>query len=234
MNPGAALVAITGGSGSGKTWLAEWLRRFVGPQAAVRLAQDDFYRDRSHLPPARREQLNFDHPRALDWERFEDCLRSLAQGAPARRPSYDFARHARVALAAFRPRPLVIVDGLWLLRRPAIRELFDLRVFVDCPEPERLRRRIARDTAERGRTPASVRAQFRTVAAMHERFVAPQAAWADLVLTHPVRTADLLRFGEAVWQVLRPRALHLPRAAQRWFRAGFRSLLNPELSPSFA
>ncbi|HYC69619.1 MAG TPA: hypothetical protein VEB66_00330 [Opitutaceae bacterium] len=229
------LVAIAGGSGSGKTWLADWLRRLIGPRAALRLAQDDFYRDRSAVPAPRRAGLNYDHPGALDWEAFEAALRDLRAGRPCRLPAYDFATHTRVDATPLEPRPLVIVDGLWLLRRPSVRHLFDLTVFLRCPEPERLRRRLARDIAERARTAEAVRAQFRaTVAPMHRRFVEPQARWADVVVDYPLRTADLLRLGEAVWHVLRPRAAALPAAARRWFRAGFRALLPPGLTPSFA
>lgn len=229
------LVAIAGGSGSGKTWLADWLRRLIGPRAAVRLAQDDFYRDRSHLPPEKRGALNFDHPAALDWEAFEGALTDLRAGRPCRLPEYDFATHTRIGTVALEPRPLVLVDGLWLLRRPSVRRLFDLTVFLRCPEPERLRRRLARDIAERARTPEDVRAQFRTtVAPMHRLHVEPQARYADVVVEYPLRTGDLLRLGEAVWQVLRPRAALLPGAARRWFRAGFRALLPSGLSPSFA
>lgn len=229
------LIAIAGGSGSGKTWLADWLRRLIGPRAALRLAQDDFYRDRSHLPPERRAAINFDHPAALDWEAFEAALTALRAGRPGWLPEYDFATHTRVGTVQLEPRPLVLVDGLWLLRRPAIRRLFDLSVFLRCPEPERLRRRLARDIVERARRAEDVRAQFRrTVAPMHRRHVEPQARHADLVIEYPLRTADLFRLGEAVWRVLRPRALQLPGTARRWFRAGFRALLPTGFSPSYA
>lgn len=229
------LVGIAGGSGSGKTWLADWLRRLIGPRAAARLAQDDFYRDRSHLSPAQRARLNFDHPDALDWTAFESALADLRAGRACRRPVYDFTTHTRAGTVALEPRPLVLVDGLWLLSHPSVRRRFDLTVFLRCPEGERLRRRIARDVAERARTLEAVRAQFRgTVAPMHRRYVEPQARWADVVIDYPLRTGDLLRLGEGVGQVLRPRAALLPATARRWFRAGFRALLPAGLSPSYA
>jgi len=179
----ALLVAIVGGSGAGKTWLAERLLAAFVRQAA-RLSLDDFYRDRSHVPPARRARVNFDDPRAIDWPAVERVLQVLRDGRPARVPVYDFATHCRLPRTkTLLPKPVVLVDGLWLLRRRTVRRLFALTVFIECPVRLRLRRRLARDVRERGRTPISVRWQFReTVEPMHRRHVAPQARWADVVL----------------------------------------------------
>jgi uridine kinase len=179
----ALLVAIVGGSGAGKTWLAERLRVALGRQAA-RLSLDDFYRDRSHLPPARRARVNFDDPRAIDWAAVERVLRDLRVGRPASVPAYDFATHCRLPRARTLPtKPVVLMDGLWLLQRRQVRRLFALAIFIKCPARLRLGRRLARDVRERGRTRASVLRQFReTVEPMHRRFVAPQARWADVVL----------------------------------------------------
>lgn len=177
------LVAITGGSGSGKTWLAEKLETVLAPHAA-RLSLDDFYRDRSHLALGRRARLNFDQPGAIDWAELECALVALRQGRRARVPCYDFATHARLARTkTLNPKPVILVEGLWLLRRPSIRSCFALRLFVDCPRALRLRRRLARDTRSRGRSRASVLKQFRTtVDPMHQRYVAPQARYADVIL----------------------------------------------------
>jgi uridine kinase len=176
-------VAIVGGSGAGKTWLAERLLAAFG-RKALRLSLDDFYRDRSHVPPARRARVNFDDPRAIDWPTVERVLRDLRGGRPARVPVYDFATHCRLPQTkALLPKPVVLVDGLWLLRRRTVRRLFALTVFIQCPACLRLSRRLARDVRERGRTPISVRRQFReTVEPMHRRHVTPQARWADVVL----------------------------------------------------
>jgi len=178
------LVAIVGGSGAGKTWLAEHLRTVLGRRRTARLSLDDFYRDRSHVPPARRARVNFDDPRAIDWPALECVLRALRAGRPARVPVYDFATHCRLArMKTLLPKPVVLVDGLWLLRRRSVRQLFALTVFMACPGRLRLSRRLARDVRERGRTRASVLRQFREIVEpMHRRFVAPQARWADVVL----------------------------------------------------
>jgi uridine kinase len=198
------LVAITGGSGAGKTWLADRLGVLLGHRAG-RVSQDSFYRDWSHLPPAERGGVNFDHPDALDWDEFASVLGELRGGRACRLPAYDFQTHTRRAGGEFlQPRTLVIVDGLWLLHRPEIRRQFDLTLFIHCPEDERLRRRIARDTVERGRTEDSVRDQFETaVSPMHGRFVSPQAAHADLLLHSPCREAEVLQMQERLSRLVR-------------------------------
>jgi uridine kinase len=186
------LIAITGGSGAGKTWLAGKLQDVLG-ESLARLSLDDFYLDRSDLPPAEREKINFDDPCAIDWPCVERLLRSCRARPPVLAPRYDFTTHTRLsAPQLWQPAPLVLVDGLWLLVRPAIRSLFDLRIFLDCPEELRLQRRLARDVRERGRSQASVRRQFcLTVAPMHERYVVPQLAWADIIVGQPVEVATI-------------------------------------------
>jgi uridine kinase len=188
------LVAIVGGSGSGKSWLADKLAGMLGRKAA-RLSLDDFYRDRSYLPAARRARINYDHPRAIDWLEAERVLRNCAAGRPTLVPSYDFGRHSRLATRKlFRPRPIILVEGLWLLRRRSWRGLFGVSLYLDCPAPVRLARRLARDLRTRARTRASVLEQFKkTVEPMHRRFVEPQARLADVVLRDGWGKADVGR-----------------------------------------
>ena len=183
MTKSPILVAIVGGSGSGKTWLADKLQADLGPKAA-RLSLDDFYRDRSGLSPARRATINFDHPRAIDWKSLERVLLDCRAGKAARLPCYDFKTHCRLrASNVLKPKPVILVDGLWLLRRPSIRRFFGLRIFLECPASLRLRRRLARDVLTRGRTRASIEKQFwNTVEPMHLKYVAPQIRWANVVL----------------------------------------------------
>ncbi|MBI4663913.1 MAG: uridine kinase [Verrucomicrobia bacterium] len=183
MHRKSLLVAIVGGSGSGKTWLAERLQKSLG-RGAGRLSQDDFYRDRSHLPFGRRSLINFDHPRAIDWKLFERVLKSCSAGRRVRLPRYDFARHERSKqCCGWQPTAFILAEGLWLLRRPSLRRLFTVSIFIDCAESLRFRRRLQRDRAQRGRTEASVRKQFfGAVAPMHRRFVQPQIRRADIVL----------------------------------------------------
>jgi uridine kinase len=175
------LVAIVGGSGAGKSWLAARLNAALG-RKSTRLSLDDFYRDRSHLSPDQRTRVNYDHPSAIDWEEMQHVVESLLSGRPARVPCYDFKTHCRTARSRLvAPKEVVLVDGLWLLWRRSLRPLFAPRVFLDCPATVRLRRRLARDISSRGRTRNSVVRQFRlSVQPMYMRFVAPQARWADV------------------------------------------------------
>lgn len=221
------LVAIVGGSGAGKTWLADRLHRLLGKKTG-RLSQDSFYRDWSHLPPAARAKLNFDHPDALDWSRFANALCTLRQGRACLLPVYDFATHRRLPEGdLIQPRPLMIVDGLWLLHRPEIRGQFELSVYFHCSEEERLRRRIARDTVDRGRTAASVEEQFRaTVAPMHRQFVNPQAAHADLLLHHPCRESEILQLQERLSRLL-PLRVGLGTQLMDLFKPEDHSLAGP-------
>lgn len=185
--PAPLLVAIVGGSGAGKSRLALQLQNALGKRAA-RISLDDFYRDRSHLPPARRARINFDLPGAIDWPCVDRVLRDCLAGRVTRLPQYDFKTHSRRADSrALRPRPVILMDGLWLLNRPALRRLFGMSIYIDCPAKTRLDRRLARDSASRGRSKASVARQFReTVEPMNARYVAPQARWANVRLKSPI------------------------------------------------
>lgn len=196
------LIAIVGGSGSGKTWLADRLQRAFGKEAG-RISLDDFYRDRSHLKPAVRNHINFDHPRAIDWPEFEKVLRHCHQGKAALLPQYDFATHSRKpARRVFKPKSFIVVDGLWLLWRPGVRRHFDCTIFLDCPEKARLQRRLARDCSERGRDVASIKEQFtKTVAPMHERFVAPQKSRAKIIFCKPPTEKDVRRLVKLLREV---------------------------------
>lgn len=177
------LVAIAGGSGSGKTFLAGQLARLLGPGVA-RFSLDAFYRDRSRLTPAQRARINFDHPRAIDSDWVQRALKRLRSGTPADIPCYDFLTHCRLKkVCRISPKPVVIVEGLWPFRTAALRRIFNVKIFIECNPKTRLKRRLARDLASRGRTEASIRQQFRSaVQPMHCRYVAPQERWADIVL----------------------------------------------------
>ena len=190
----STLIALTGGSGAGKTWLANRLCQHFGDEGTS-LALDDFYRDLSHLDLARREAVNFDHPDTIDWPLFESVMRTLQSGATVLAPRYDFASHTRSTSWETRnPRPFIFVEGLWLLWHPRVRHLFHLRVFLDCVQSLRWQQRAARDLGERGRNLNSIREQFwKVVAPMHERFVEVQKAWADLVIDQSMTQSKIGR-----------------------------------------
>lgn len=197
-------VAIVGGSGGGKTWLADKLQAALGPKAG-RLSLDDFYRDRSHLSPAQRARINFDNPAAIDWPTFGLVIDSCFHWHKSRAPRYDFNTHCRLARPKiFQPKPIILVDGLWLLRYARIRHAFGLRIFLDCPAQLRLQRRLARDVTARRRTAKSVREQFRkTVEPMHRKYVAPQVRWADVVLRADWEDQDVRRLAMAIKIIVR-------------------------------
>ena len=204
------LVAIVGGSGAGKSWLAKKLQTALEPHAA-RLSLDDFYLDRSHVHSARRAKMNFDHPRAIDWPYVEKALGELLAGRSVHLPRYNFKTHCRLpeqnVLAA---RPVVLVDGLWLLRRPSLRRVFGLKIFIDCPSRTRRQRRLARDLRSRGRSRTAILEQLRkTVQPMHARYVTPQQRWADVVIRHDFGEKEIQRLARE----LRER-LNLPRSTQ--------------------
>jgi uridine kinase len=193
------LVAIVGGSGSGKSWLAQQLEKKLAPDAAC-LSLDDFYLDRSHLTPTQRLRLNFDHPRAIDWKGLSSALRALRDGRRARLPVYDFTSHCRRRqLRLLKPKPVLLVEGLWLLHRRELRRLFDFSIFLNVSRQRRIERRLRRDVSERGRDRASVLEQFnRMVEPMHRKYVAPQAKWADLVLSRTCTSRQTAQIAKTI------------------------------------
>ncbi len=193
------LIAIVGGSGAGKTCLAHRLQQELSPAASC-LSLDNFYLDRGSLPLKKRENVNYDHPRAIDWQQFEFVLCACRGGKCAFAPRYNFATHTRMFHAeTFLPTPVVLVEGLWLLVRPRVRSLFDFSIYLDCPAQLRLERRLERDAIERGREPNTVREQFwKTVAPMHERFVEPQMPLADVVFRHALDIAAIKNLAKAI------------------------------------
>lgn len=198
------VIAIAGGSGSGKTWLADRLQAVLG-RMVLRISLDSFYQDRSRVPEASRARINFDHPRAIDWAAVEQALGTLLKGRRAEIPIYDFKTHSRLLrIQNAPPRPVILLEGLWPLRRRNIRRLVSFGIFLHCPARVRLDRRVARDQASRGRTSASVRHQFRArVEPMHRRFVEPQAKSADLVLREQCGAAEVTRLANEIKRLLR-------------------------------
>jgi uridine kinase len=178
------LIGIAGGTGSGKTTVATKIVEQLPPGRALLIQHDSYYRDRSHLSSAERERINFDEPDALENDRLAADLQRLRAGQPIACPIYDFATHTRrPEVRQLAPHPVVVIEGILLFAVEAVRELFDLRLFVDTPDDVRLLRRIKRDVTERGRDLASVEAQYLgSVRAMHDLHVAPTRRFAHLII----------------------------------------------------
>ncbi|MCP4903296.1 MAG: uridine kinase [bacterium] len=178
------VLGIAGGTGSGKTTVAEAVIAAVGAECLAFLAADSYYRDIEWTSEAHLLAHNFDHPSALDSELLATHIRKLKADVDIAVPIYDFVRHRR--MTAMRPveaRPVVIVEGILILALPEIRELLDLKIFVDTEADLRLIRRIRRDLEERGRPIEDVLRQYeQTVRAMHREFVEPSKEWADVII----------------------------------------------------
>jgi uridine kinase len=186
------VIGIAGGSGSGKSWLADRLVSALG-DTAVAISLDSFYRHRPYLSLAQRARVNYDHPRAIDWDEVLRVLRTAREGRTIRVPEYDYSQHLRSGgTRNLRPAKVLILEGLWTLRRRELQALIDLGVFVEATAKWRLERRLERDVRERGRSRASVVRQFRGhVEPMHQRFVAPQTGRSDVILESPINDEAL-------------------------------------------
>lgn len=197
------IVGIAGGTGSGKTTLANAIVQTLGAACASVIDADSYYRDLSHLPLQERHHINFDHPDALDAPLLIEHVALLRQGLPVTKQVYDFAAHARShETITIDPKPVVIIEGILIFAIGGLHGLFDLRVFVDEDADIRLLRRMLRDIQERGRSVEMVAEQYlRFVKPMHQRFVEPSRAAADLVI-HPGES------GDAVIEIIKNAALH--------------------------
>lgn len=184
MTTPALFIGIAGGTGSGKTTIAQQIYRALPEGTCAMLDHDAYYRDLAHLPFEQRAETNFDHPDALENELLVEHLEALRRGETIDKPVYDFATHTRSAdVVRIEPSPVVVLEGILVLADPALRRLLDVKLFVDTDADVRLMRRIRRDMSERGRTFDEIRAQYyRTVRPMHLAFVEPSRRNADLIV----------------------------------------------------
>jgi uridine kinase len=178
------ILGICGGTGSGKTTVAERLAEALGPGQALLLAQDSYYRDSSHLPVEERMRQNFDHPDAVDFDLLIQHVGALRSRQPVQQPSYDFSAHVRrKETNRVDPRTVVIVEGILIFQNSRLRSLFDLKIFVDTDADVRFIRRLRRDIRDRGRSLDSVIEQYlESVRPMHHEFVEPARRHADIVI----------------------------------------------------
>lgn len=183
MNVSPLLIGVVGGSGSGKTTVARAIYDFL-PMNAAFIDMDAYYRDLSHLGLEARRQINFDHPDSIDTDLMVAHLLELRSGRSIRKPTYDFAAHTRAAATVeIEPRDVVVVDGILLFAEERLRELFDIKIFVDVDDDVRFIRRLQRDVAERGREMEDIIRQYlATVRPMHLEFVEPSKRYADVII----------------------------------------------------
>ena len=177
------VIGIAGGSGSGKTTITEQVVEQLGADVTV-ITHDNYYRAHHEMTYEERSLLNYDHPDSYETELLTEHLAALRRGETVEIPTYDFSIHDRTdQTITVRPSSVIIVEGILLFFHPELRELMDIKVFVDCDADVRILRRIMRDVQERGRTLESVINQYlATVKPMHEAFVEPSKRFADIII----------------------------------------------------
>jgi uridine kinase len=178
------LIGVAGGSGSGKTTVATELYRQFQDQGVIMIEQDSYYKDQSHLSMEERAKTNYDHPFAFDNDLLLHHLQELLQGRPIEKPVYDFKVHNRAKETVFVPSSdVIILEGMLILEDERLRNLMDIKVFVDTDADVRIVRRIQRDIEERGRTLESVVHQYLSVVRpMHLQFIEPTKRYADIII----------------------------------------------------
>ncbi len=177
------LIGIAGGTGSGKTTFANRLKEAFRDKVLF-ISYDSYYKSQEHLPKSERSAVNYDCPEVLDTELLIHHLVDLLRGKSVKIPIYDFKEHIRLPqVISAEPKPVVIVDGILTLQNEELRNLFNLRIFVDVNADERILRRVKRDVEERGRTIDSVISQYlSTVQPMHDIYVEPTKKYADVII----------------------------------------------------
>ena len=178
------LIGLAGGTGAGKTLVAQSIAQDLGGDSVLVIEQDSYYKDLQHIPLGERENRNFDHPDAFDRDLLRAQLEALLAGREIDMPIYDMRTHTRVGEPMrVKGRRILILDGLLVLEDPALRHLMDIKIYVDADPDIRFIRRLKRDLTERGRTLDQVIRQYEsTVRPMHLQFVEPSKRYADLVI----------------------------------------------------
>jgi uridine kinase len=178
------IIGVAGGSGSGKSTVARNVAAALGDASVAFIDMDAYYLDHAHLPLEERKAINWDHPNAFDWDHLVRQLAELAEGRPIDKPVYDLVSHVRSSAVVKVPAAdVIVIDGILLFVDHRVRELCDVKVFVDADPDIRLIRRIRRDMAKRGRPLAEILDQYlSTVQPMHLEFVEPSKRYADVIM----------------------------------------------------
>lgn len=183
-SPDPLVIGIAGGSGSGKTTVAQEILQRVGHERIAFLQHDSYYKDLTGLPPTQRSEVNFDHPNSLENELLIQHVAALRDGKSVDVPIYDFTTDSRTSQTfTVQPRRVILVEGILIFTEAALRDMFDVKIFVDTDADLRFIRRLQRDITERGRTTESVIEQYQsTVRPMHLEFVEPSKRYADVII----------------------------------------------------
>ncbi|SEH79759.1 uridine kinase [Paenimyroides aquimaris] len=178
------IIGIAGGTGSGKTTVVHQIMNELPETEVGIISQDSYYKTNDHLSMDERALINFDHPRAIDFDLLCNHLKGLKQGKSINQPVYSFVHHNRTDdYIITHPRKVMIVEGILILTNPELRELFDIKIFVHADSDERLIRRLKRDIADRGRDMNEVLNRYQTtLKPMHEQFIEPSKAYADIII----------------------------------------------------
>lgn len=184
--PVPVVFGVAGGTASGKTTVARHILEGLGASQIAYLPHDAYYKDRSDLPAAERARLNYDHPKSLETRLLIRHIKQLLAGEVVQVPVYDFTTHLRTAeTIQVSPSPIILVDGILIFTRRKLRQLMDIKIYVDTDADIRFIRRLHRDTEDRGRSVQSVIDQYlETVRPMHLKFVEPSKQHADIIIPH--------------------------------------------------
>ncbi len=183
------IIGIAGGTGSGKTTVVNQIVKEFDNEDVGIISQDSYYKDNAHLSLEERAKINFDHPRAIDFDLLYQHLTDLKEGKTVEQPVYSFVQHTRTGDTILtHPRKVMIVEGILIFNDKRLRDLFDVKIYVHADSDERLIRRVRRDINERGRTVDEVLSRYQnTLKPMHEQFIEPTKAYADLIIPNDRR-----------------------------------------------
>ena len=178
------IIGIAGGTGSGKTTVVKKIVEALPPHYVAVVPQDSYYNDTSSLTEEERFAINFDHPDAFDWKLLIKQVGELRHGRPIEQPTYSYLQCNRLSETIHvEPKPVIIIEGIMTLLNKKLRDMMDLKIFVDCGPDERLIRNIQRDTMDRGRTVSMVVDRYlKVLKPMHEQFIEPTKRYADLII----------------------------------------------------
>ncbi len=192
------VIGIAGGTGSGKTTVVNKILKELPEGEVGVISQDSYYKDTTHLSYNERININFDHPRSIDFELLTNHLKQLKHNEPIHQPVYSFVKHNRTGDTTLtHPRKVMIVEGILILTNPELRDLCDIKIFVHADSDERLIRRLKRDISERGRDLNEVLIRYQeTLKPMHDQFIEPMKEYADIIIPnnrHNTVAIDIVR-----------------------------------------